>query len=498
MAGKKMIQSKTHTLFKLYSSHTRGFIPLIKILFLITILLCSCAKNYIVKLQTTEEYFYRGKYNSAIDEIRTLVEDADAKDKLLYFMEAGVILHSMGEYEKSNLAFKDADAIAETIKTSISKQVAAFLLNDTKANFKGENFERVLIKFYIALNYLMLNDYDSAKRYFRKVNYELREMKYEDQKYKQNVAARFLDAIISESQGNYNDARVQYKNIQMIEPDNRHLLPAGYVLAEKESDSEEMFKYKAGKQSISAFNNEMQPVSYHPEMGELIVIHQAGKAATKESRGRLLEDDAFMAALYVAIRVAIVAEGAALSTTGVIAMMTTAENPIPIYVEKDRRGSHEIQILLNDTPVGGTEIMNDYTATALRNFNDNYSKLITKNVASIAAKIVIAAIVADKLSDKLEENSKGNIFVSKIIRFALGMGAGKAVAATVEPDLRCWRLLPSNFQIKRIFLEPGEYKISFKFASSKTITTRLPRKVVIKSGQPAFVNLRSMTLQRKQ
>ncbi len=97
-----------------------------------------------------------------------------------------------------------------------------------------------------------------------------------------------------------------------------------------------------------------------------------------------------------------------------------------------------------------------------------------------------------------EEDSKGNIFVSKIIRFGLGMGAGKAVAATVEADLRCWRLLPSNFQIKRIFLEPGEYKISFKFGSANTITTGMPQKVVIKSKQPAFVNIRSMSPPRKQ
>ncbi len=498
LAGNKMIQSKIPAPFKkiLHSSYIKDFIPLIKIFLLIIILLSSCAKSYVKKLQTTEEDFYQGKYNSAVNEIRELVQDADAKDRLLYLMEAGVILHSMGEYEKSNLALKDADNIAETIKTSISRQAAAFLLSDRKVNFKGENFERVLIKFYIALNYLMLNDYDVAKRYFRKLNYELKEMKYEDQKYKQNVAARYLDAIISESKGNYNDARVQYKNIQMVEPDNRHLLLSRYVLAEKESDAEDMTKYQAGKQSVLAFNKEMQPVSFHPKMGELIIIHQAGKAPTKESRGRLLEDEAFMVALRVAIHVAIVAEGAALSTTGVLAMMTTAENPVPIYMERDRLGSREIQVFLNDTSVGKTEIMNDYKTTAIQNFNDNYSKLVTKNVASIATKIVIAAIAADALSDKLEEGSKGNVFVSKLVRFCLGMGAGKAVAATVEPDLRCWRLLPSNFQIKRIFLEPGDYKISFKFRSHNTITTHIPNMITVRSGQPTFVNFRSMTRQQ--
>ena len=107
----------------------------VRVLLPLILLLSSCSVSYIKKLQDTETYFYQGKYESAVNEARDLVEDSDAKDRLLYLMEAGIILHSMGEYEKSNNAFKDADYIAETIKTSISKQAVSFLLNDTKANY---------------------------------------------------------------------------------------------------------------------------------------------------------------------------------------------------------------------------------------------------------------------------------------------------------------------------------------------------------------------------
>jgi len=442
------------------------------------------------KLESTEEAFYQGKYKSALNDIRILTEDSASKDRLLYLMEAGIILHSMGEYEKSNRAFKEADFIAETIKTSISKQALSFMLSDRKANFKGENFERVLLKFYIALNYIMMGDNEQAKRYFRKLNFDLKEMRYGDQKYKQNVAARYLDAIISESQGYYNDARVQYKNIEKIDPDNQHLLWSRYILAQKESDFDDIQKYSKGKEEIPAYNINMERIPYHPEMGELVIIHQAGKAPIKQSRGRLLDDEAFMVALRISLEVALRAEGAAMSTAAVIAMMTTAENPIPVYNERDRLGARTIGIWLNDKSVGRTEIMNDYKATTIQNYNDNYSALINKNVASIATKIVLAAIASDKISDKLEEKSD-SILVSKLVRFGIAAGTGRAVAATVKPDLRCWHLLPSNFQIKRIFLEPGTYQLDFKFPRSDVIKTKTPKKIKINRKQLLFVIFRS-------
>ncbi len=443
--------------------------------------------------ESAEMDFYQGKYGSAVDEIRSLVDDEGEKNKLLFLMEAGVILHTIGEYEKSNIAFKQADDMAERIKTSISKQALSFLLSDRQANFKGENFERVLIKFYMALNYIMLGDYESAKRSFRKLDYDLKYMKYEDDRYKQNVAARFLDAVISESLGKYNDARVQYRNIKKINPHNKSILPSQYILAVKEKDSGDMNKYKKGRKGVLAFNKEMKPKKYSPDMGELIIIYQAGRSPAKRSRGSLGKDGVFIVALRIAIHVAIVAEGAAVSTSGVMAMMTTAENPIPIYKKRDIRGAKRIEVLVNSVPIGKTEIMNDYEQTALKNFNDNYSGLIVKNVASIATKIVLAAIAADKLSDQAEKASGGGFLASKVTRFLIGAGTGAAVAATVVPDLRCWRLLPANYQIKRIFLEPGEYKVQFRFSNRDVITSNIPQNIVIKKAQPTFINFRSMS-----
>ncbi|MBU1077047.1 MAG: hypothetical protein KKH98_07135 [Spirochaetes bacterium] len=462
-------------------------------LFILLFVFFSCSSDKLKKWADAEVFFYTGKYTSAVDEIRDLTEDAGEKDRLLFLMEAGVILHSMGEYKKSNLALDDAYKMAETIKTSISKEALSFFLSDRNSNFTGENFERVLLQFYKALNYIEMNDYAAAKRSFRKLDYDLKTMKFEDDKYKQNLAARYLDGIISESLGEYNDARVQYANMEKIDPNIKNeMLAAKYVLAVKEKDARDKSRFSGGSVYLKAFNKNLERTPYDPNMGEMVIIHQAGKAPAKRSRGMILKGDEFYLALRAAVQVAVVAKGGTISTTAVLAMMGTADNPIPIYKKRDETGAETITVLVNGKDMGKSRIFNDYAETALNNYNDNYAKLITRNVASIATKVVLAALAAKAVGDKAEE--KGGFLGGSLGRLLVGAGAGRAVAATVKPDLRCWRLLPSNYQIKRIFLEPGEYTVDFVFSNSRVLTTQIPDKVVIKKGQPTFLNFRSMSM----
>ncbi len=455
----------------------------------------GCSASYKDKLEKSEKYFYSGDYVNAIDDVRGLYKDSAAKDRLLYLMEAGVIFHTKGDYKKSNVVFKQADEIAERIKISISKQALSFFLSDREKNFRGENFERVLIKFYIALNYIMLGDYRKARIYFKKLNYDLKVMKYTEGKYKQNVAARYLNAVLSEYFQEYNSARVEYKNISMIDPGYKEILGDKFVLAVKAGDDEDIKKYKTGEKYIECYDNNLKRVSYNTNMGELIVIHEAGKAAIKVSRGRLLDDRMFAKALRAAITIALHSKGAAISTSSVIAMLGTAENPIPVYKKRDLQGEHPINLFLNSKNIGKTRVVTDYSMTAIKNFNENYSKYVAKNITSIATKIVIAAIAANEASKRAEKASGNNVLVGSLGRFIIGASAGGIVAASVKPDLRCWHLLPSNFQIKRVFLEPGEYNLNIEFMHNRNaFVSSFPEKIVIEKGKPLFVNFRSFTL----
>ncbi|MDF3819840.1 hypothetical protein P3G55_08025 [Leptospira sp. 96542] len=461
-----------------------------KILISISLLLLGCASDYNKIIEATESAYYGQNYDSAIPKIRELYEGSSNKDKLLFLMEAGMIFHTKGDYASSNKAFKEAEGVADNIRVSLTRSGLSFVLSDNESNYTGEDFERVMIKFYIAYNYLLMGELNNAKIYFRRLDFELKEMKFLAAEYRQNNAARLIDAYVSESLGRYNDARVQYKNMEQIIGKSQNLTADRFVLALREGDSTDQNKYASGRGNVQAYNRSMQRIGLNVErLSEVIIIHEAGKSAIKSSRGRLIEDEYFAVALRGAVEVALRNKGASASLSGALAALAIAENPIPIYKMRDEKGAKPKGYSINGVDVGYSDIMNDFSDTAIHNFNDNYKMLVTKNLTSLAVKIVAAVIASEAMARAVESKGKnGNELVSGLIRVAAGAAAGLAISQTIAPDLRCWRTIPSNFQVKRVFLAPGEY--SFKMDAQGS-THNAPSRIVVEEGKPLYIPIRS-------
>ncbi|PJZ84806.1 hypothetical protein [Leptospira harrisiae] len=463
-----------------------------KTILFLSLFILGCASDYNKIIKATESAYYGQDYDSAIPKIRDLYEGSSNKDKLLFLMEAGMIFHTKGDYVTSNKVFKEAEDLADNIKVSMTRSGLSFVLSDNESNYTGEDFERVMIKFYIANNYLLQGDTNNAKIYFRRLDFELKEMRFLAPDYRQNNAARLIDAYVSESLGRYNDARVQYKNMEQLIGKSQNLSADRYLLAVKEGDSGDQTKYAAGRSSLQAYNRSMQRISPENEkLSEVVIIHEAGKSAIKMSRGKLIEDEYFAAALRGAVEKGLFAKGAGASLTGAIAALSIAENPIPIYKERDPKGSLPKKYYINGVDVGYSDIMNNYSETAMNNFNENYKALITKNLTSLAVKIVAAVIASEAMARAIESGgkNKNNDLVSSLIRVAAGAAAGLAVSQTIAPDLRCWRTIPANFQVKRILLAPGEY--DFKVESPGSVVTAAPKKLLVEADKPLFISVRS-------
>lgn len=452
-----------------------------------SILVLNCASSYVKKIRATEEAFFGGDIDGAVSAITPLAQDSAARDRLLFYMEAGVVYHSKGDYKTSNEILLRADEMAEEIKTSITDSTKAFFLSDRESAFQGENFERVLIKYYLALNYTMLGELENAKRALRKLEADLKDMKYEDAAYKQILAARYLDAIISEELKEYNDARVQYKNLENFGVDTGFLSRERYLLAARAKDKGDLARYAAAKPAVMDFPNVRTPLDKN-NPGELVVLVQTGKAAVKASRGNLMNDREFAVALRIAIDVAILSHGKGLSTAGVIAMMGTAENPIPKFDVRDT--SPAPGMLIEDQALPQPQELTNFDVIAQKNFNDNYSSYINKNVASIATKIVIAAVAAQAISSTFQKKENG--VWGAIGGLAVGIGAGGAVAATVKPDLRSWHTLPAGFAVVRVLLPAGTYSFSAGSPESGMVVYGTGEgNIQILPGKKTFVSLRT-------
>lgn len=77
---------------------------------------------------------------------------------------------------------------------------------------------------------------------------------------------------------------------------------------------------------------------------------------------------------------------------------------------------------------------------AIKTLDDQYAALIAKRVAGLATKAVVA--------DQIRQKNK-----------VLGDLAWIGMVVADRADLRQWSLLPESFQVAKIYLPVGEYKI---------------------------------------
>ena len=150
---------------------------------------------------------------AAIDE--TKIADS-GNDRLLYHAQRGHLLHLAGEYEASNSEFEAAVVAAEELEPwSITGTVTDYTFNETVKAYAGEDFERAYLHYYMALNYLALDDLEGALVECRRLDEVFRELdaRYEEEtgRYQDDGFIRYLAGLLYEAMGRPDDARVDFK-----------------------------------------------------------------------------------------------------------------------------------------------------------------------------------------------------------------------------------------------------------------------------------------------
>ena len=297
------------------------------------VFLVLCTTNYNEAIRKAESTFYGGNY---LDAARSMLPqvNSEGRDQLLYMMEAGLMLHAGGDFQKSTKVFTEAAALVERIAISLSKGAAALVLNETMTNYRGEDHERVLVHMYLGLGRMLTGKNDEARVDLKKVNDILRALvQTGGRAYKQNRMAKYLTAIAFENSGDIDNddsdrefAYVEYK--QILQLDGR--LPLVY------QDLQRMAKH---------FDDNIgQYRGYNPNFlntiprdgGELVVVFESGKGPIKVSRGPLMSDHSMGNGIRVAINGLRGAQAA--SAAAIMIALNKAENPIPEVPEKGEPG----------------------------------------------------------------------------------------------------------------------------------------------------------------
>ena len=145
-------------------------------LLLLFILLPSCASYTSATKQGFEAFEHRdfGSAESVYDK----GANEDSKDQLVYVFDRGTVRYTAGLYEMSIKDFLLADKLSE-IKdyTALGTEAASVLVNDQILQYKGEEFEHVIVSVYLALNFAALGKDEEAAVAARQVNRKLERLR---------------------------------------------------------------------------------------------------------------------------------------------------------------------------------------------------------------------------------------------------------------------------------------------------------------------------------
>src|SRR5215217_589084 len=185
------------------------------ILFGLMLFLCSCAA-YNEKIAGYYKQVSEGNYAEANKELdkNTLLQKP--RNQLLFLMEKGKTSHLSGEYENSNRYFNEADALLEKGLNSVGDALVGTLVNPMTQTYKGEDFEKFMIHYYNALNYLYLNNREDAIVEARRITLQSQEQdnkfNNKENRYSKDAFSLMLQGMIYESDGDVNNAFIAYRN----------------------------------------------------------------------------------------------------------------------------------------------------------------------------------------------------------------------------------------------------------------------------------------------
>jgi len=207
-------------------------------------------------------------YHAQTGDVRTFIESGDyaaatlatdklstdGKDRLLHYMESGLVHNLGGDYEVSNAKLTQAAVISEELTTKRARDMLKVALSSPRQGpYPGQNFERAFVHYYKALNYIMMavqqpqekvEHLESARIEARKVDILLSDISYQkgtydeakDEEgklfsqlmnifdalngkavdkdkiiYREDAYIRYINGLTFESNGELDSARIAYQ-----------------------------------------------------------------------------------------------------------------------------------------------------------------------------------------------------------------------------------------------------------------------------------------------
>lgn len=428
---------------------------------------CSSYHRKIVNYST---HLTSGKYDKAIRDVEKNKFFKKRRNQLLYNMEMGRLYMLQGQPEKSNRYLNAADALLESNFKSIQDVAVSNLVNPMMETYRGEEFEKWMVNYCKAINYLQLGKKEDAVVEVRRMTLAANRLrdKFKDKptRYSKDPFLFSMQGLIYEASGDWNNAFIAYRNaadvylnssdpyygVSMPSQLKQDLLFAAYKMGfmdelsryEKLLGEKLKSESRPGREMVLLIEEGTAPVK---EESNIFLSNTGGIYRYRDQRGMLI--DVPFDHRHYGIPSERMNEFRAFRIS------------LPVY-RLTYPKSHSVRINYGGSAVEA-ELAEDLNVLSFMVLDQRYleemakamARYLTKKIAEVSAEKAVESM-ADKKNNKSDKDERSEEQKKKDKEKAenLGMIAGLLVnmysTLSEQADTRCWISLPAYIRYVRI------------------------------------------------
>ncbi len=443
----------------------------------------SCATYYQANQEFNQE-FETGDLRRALATLRRQSAEEAGKKRFLYFVNNGLLLSMLGKYTESNDYFEKAYVYGEDYRVNYMDEAASYLTNPNFTSYRGEDHEHLMLLYYKAINYMKMGDSENALVECRRLVTRLQQLsdRYDSENtYRKDAFIHVLIGIIYDSDKDYNNAFIAYRNaLEIYETDFAKL----YGLTAPEQlrkdllrtarlsgfdDEFEKFKvqfgmpdYEAGapdeSQVVFFWHNGLSPVKV--EWGINLVISRNGNAIVF-SNAKLGISYAFDASSYYE------------QDRKNLLDMSVYRVVFPKYVERPLYFVSSTLTVDSTAQEHPLQLMEDVNGIAFKCLDERMNLELSKALLRAAVK------KASEYAMRSKDKTMGSLL--SIVN-----------AMTERADTRNWQTLPHSIYYSRVPLREGSNQVVFRTTDGQGRSESHRFTYDVKKGQTLFHTFSSL------
>ena len=432
---------------------------------------CFSHKGFREQYQKARQDLLKGNWAGAVEMFVASKNLYSDRDRVMYWLNLGTLQHYAGQWSASQRNFVRAEASIQDLYTkSITAEASKYTITENLAPYEGEDFEKILLYYYTALNNVQQGNVSDAIVEARRADEFLKKIRvrYDEDDdlstlYKQDAFMLWLVGLFYELEGSHNDAFAAYRRAFSVYSNEYKPLfrtPPPSFLAEDVVRSGLMANLDDEADDFGRVHRATGgTAALGKTQAEIIFIHAGGEAPFKA--------ESFITAPM---------------PDGYVARVALPKFMAP-----------RPKIMQSLVEVSGksvkTEMAEPISSIAIKNHKHQLPGLTARAIARATFKYA-----ATKGTKAAVKGGKKSSKERKLAAALLGLAGNVAAVATENADLRGWTLLPAYFRVARIWVPAGHHTLNVRFMDRRGNAANKPRKIDVdlRPGERKIISIRTV------